>query len=374
MVNPEASGYASKQDAQKEKQKNNFENLVEGNEKESDSFEFDFENAEEFIENNFIRTEKRVEKEGLRYNLIEFRPKSEEIKEWIKKRTHYLFCGNGNYSGDKSLPKELKNSVSDDSQKYSNETVFGNKLKNELKENPHEVMVKFEQAINSINGFLKSIGKENLAGYYTSTICGENGAYAAKKMMENGEDMEEKTAEIISQKKGLWIMSQLSTYAPYISTLFLRRDISEMDEWKNEVEESYKNLIGDSRLEFDKLNVDEKEIMEIAKRPSKLGVSALRDLHSLVYSKQCEIYKPVIVNKGLPNKYGECEELSRLIGQDRFAFSLMKDKNRNIYSGDAGIGWTIPEKGKVSDITDFAMITGKEFYEDGVVKFMIIEH
>lgn len=352
---------------------NDTENINKNKDK-SGFLEFDYENPEKFIEDNFEKTEREVEKEGLKYKMIEFRPKSEEIKEWIKKRAHYLFCGNGNVSGDQSIPKEFRNSLLDDWQKYAKEIGFGDKLKNELKENPHEVMVKVKEAINSINGFLKSMGKENLAGYYTSTVCGENGAYGAKKMMENGEDMEKKTAEIINRKKRLWITSQLSTYTPYISTLFLRRDVSEMEEWKNEIEESYKNLVGKDRLEFNKLNIDEKEIIEEAKRPSELGVSALRGLHSLVYSKQCEIYEPVKVEKGLPNKYGECKDERWLIGDNRYAFSLMKDKERNIYSGDAGIGWTMPDKGKASDITDFAIITGKEFYEDGVVRFMVIEH
>lgn len=324
-------------------------------------------NPEIFIEENFLKSEKNVENKGLRYKLVIFEPKNEEIKEWAKSRIPYLFCGNGNTAADKTVPPEKEGEYAQES--FSN----ARKLRAKLEENPHEVITKTEEAINSINGFLKAIGKDNLAGYYTSTISGENGAYAAKKMMENGEDMEDKTVKILNQEnRGIWITSQLSPYTPYISKIFLRKDISGMEEWREEFDKSFNTLVGKDRLDFIKLSLSEKEAIEKAKIGTLEtgGVDSVRSLHALAYSKQNDLYQPVIIDHDdLSNM-----DITRPISENSNAFSLMKIREKNIYSGRASIGWQIPEKGKMSDITDFAMVTGKEFYENGIFKFMIIKH
>lgn len=234
-----------------------------------------------------------------------------------------------------------------------------------LKENPHQVVAKIEETLNFIDGFLKSIGKESLVNYHTSALCGENGAYAAKKMMENGEDMEKKTAEMIDKKKELWVTSQLSPYTPYISTLFLRRDISEMKEWKNEFEEAHKNLVGKDHLEFEKMEINEEDAIKRAQNPG-FALDAWRELHKLAYSKKAELYRPIIVS--------HIDSYREPIFDNKYDFSLMKHKDMAVYSGSAGFGWMVPARSKISDITDFAMVTGKEFYDEGVIKFMVIEH
>lgn len=324
-----------------------------------DKTELNFENPESFIKSYFSKTEKKIEKDGLKYNLIEFRPKNEKVKEWVKEKTFYLFAGNGNTNADKSIPKEAR-------QKYWKDTSADwlKRLK-ALKENPQKIIAKVEESLNFIDGLLKSIGKESSLNYYTSAFCGENGAYAARKMMESGEDMEKKTAEMINQEKELWVTSQLSPYTPYISTLFLRRDISEMKDWKNEFEEAHKNLVGKDRLEFKKMEINEKGTIYNAQHSGNI-VDAWRELHKLAYSKKTELYRPEIVS--------HIDSAREPVLDNVYAFSLTKHKDMAVYSGSAGFGWAVPARGKIFDITDFAMVTGKEFYDEGVIKFMVIEH
>lgn len=328
-------------------------------EKTENKTDLKFENSEDFIKRCFSRTEKIVEKEGLRYKLIEFRPQNEEVKNWVREKSFFLFEGNGNIFADKSVPREFQ-------QKYLEEVSANwKKMYGALKENPRQVVAKIEEAINFIDGLLKSIGKESSVNYYTSALRGENGAYAARKMMENGEDMEKKTAEMIDKKRELWVASQLSPYTPYISTLFLRRDISEMQDWKNEFEEAHRNLVGKDRLEFKKMEINEEDIIKEAQNPG-LGLDAWRYLQTLAYSKKAELYRP--------EKISHIDSYSEPVLDNIYAFSLMKHKDMAIYSGSAGFGWAVPARSKISDITDFAMVTGKEFYDEGVLKFMIIEH
>lgn len=365
MGNPfeEASLMNGKGEGDKLEQIKDEEKPVEGKkevkEKIENKTDLKFENSEDFIKRCFSRTEKIVEKEGLRYKLIEFHPQNGEVEEWVKDRVFYLFGGNGNTCADKGIPKE-------DQQKYFEEiSANWKKMYGALKENPAQVIAKVEEALNFIDGFLKSIGKESSVNYYTSALCGEQGAYAAKKMMENGEDMEEKTSEMIDQKKELWVTSQLSPYTPYISTLFLRRDISEMEEWKNEFDESYKNLVGKDRLEFRKMHIDEEVAIKEAQN-SGFILDAWRNLQALAYSRKDDLYRPETISY--------FDSYREPVSDDKYAFSLMKFKNKAIYSGSAGFGWTVPARSKISDITDLAMVTGKEFYDEGVFKFMVIEH
>ncbi len=316
---------------------------------------------EVFVNRYFSKTEKKVEKEGLRYKLIEFRPQNKEVKEWVRDRTFYLFGGNGNTAADKSIPKEVE-------QKYDEEiSAKWKKMHDALNKNPEQVISKVEESLNLVDGLLKSIGKESLINYYTSTLRGENGAYAAREMMKNGEDMVEKTAEKINRKKELWVTSQVSPYTPYISTLFLRRDISKMKEWENEFDESYKNLVGKDRLEFRKMKIDEEDIIKRAQHPNQLfALDIWRNLQALAYSRKTDLYSPEIIS--------HFDSYRAQVSDNKYGFSLMKHNDMAIYSGSAGFGWTVPARSKISDITDFAMVTGKEFYEDGVFKFMVIEH
>lgn len=84
---------------------NSKKKVEEGREYKTD---LKFENPEDFIKDCFSRTEKKVEKGGLGYKLIEFRPKNEEVKNWVREKTFYLFGGNGNTNADKSVPKESR--------------------------------------------------------------------------------------------------------------------------------------------------------------------------------------------------------------------------------------------------------------------------
>ncbi len=371
MVNLETGSYAPKQDAQKEKKENNFENSLKENEKDKTSFEFNFENAEEFIENNFTRTEKEEEKEGVKYKLIEFRPNNEEIKKFVKDSQFYLFGGSGqasnrNYHGiEKSKSEE----------EYNKWWLADIKTMQEMVENDFDgLVVRTEKSLAMIDGFIKSIGKESLADYYSSALYGEGNALYAKEMMEKGEDAESKTIEFLNKKKGLCLNSQLSPYNPYISTLFLRKDISEMEEYKNIFAEKYKDLGetgGKGEIKFEKLIVDNKHLKNNLME-NDLPVDQRRKLHKLIYAQVYDLSVPV---KEWYDDFSKKIEHEELIAQENTRlFSLMKFKDKNLYSGSAGIGWDVPAVGKIKDITDFAMVTGKEFYEEGVVRFMVIEH
>ena len=347
----------------------------------------DFEKSEDFIEQNFSRTEKEVEFEGLKYKLIEFCPKNKEVKEWILDREFYLFGGSGNIAnalGDLSgTGEDEREHLKDIKEKYSKEWILDcQKMAGLLKNNYEEVAVKTEEAIGLIDGFLKSMDKNSLTDYYTSAFYGENKAFVMKDLMENGEDMEKITAgKLNDENKGLWVNSQLSPYTPYVSMMFLRKDIYQMEEWKTIFEEAYDKLQErqnkNVHIEFNKLSHDKisESIIEEIKSGDKIlkrlfPMDMWRDLHSLIYTKHSDIYRPIRVE--FDNLFNQ--EFSNPIGDNRYAFSLMS-KDKNFYSGSAGDGWSIPASdNKMSDIIDFTMITGKEFHQDGVFKFMMIEH
>ena len=364
------------------------QNLSEQKQSEiSETLDFDFEKSEDFIEQNFSRTEKEVEFEGLKYKLIKFCPKNKEVKEWILDREFYLFGGSGNIAnalGDLSgTGEDEKEHLKDIKEKYSKEWILDcQKMAGLLKNNYEEVAVKTEEAIGLIDGFLKSMDKNSLTDYYTSAFYGENKAFVMKDLMENGEDMEKITAgKLNDENKGLWVNSQLSPYTPYVSMMFLRKDIYQMEEWKTIFEEAYDKLQErqnkNVHIEFNKLSHDKisESIIEEIKSGDKIlkrlfPMDMWRDLHSLIYTKYSDIYRPIRVE--FDNLFNQ--EFSNPIGDNRYAFSLMS-KDKNFYSGSAGDGWSIPASdNKMSDIIDFTMITGKEFHQDGVFKFMMIEH
>ncbi len=353
----------------------------------SEMLDFDFEKSENFIEQNFSRTEKEVEFEGLKYKLIEFCPKNKEVKEWILDRKFYLFGGSGNMSRSVGNTAEVeenkKEHLEDIKEKYSKEWVSDcQKMSNLLENNYEEVVVKTEEAIGLIEGFLKSMNKDSLASYYTSSLYGEHKAFVMKDLMEKGEDMEKITAERLNSiNEGLWVNSQLSPYTPYVSVEFLRKDINQMEGWKIIFEKAYDKLQEQQNknvhIKFNKLNYD--KISELITKEIESGNEFLkrlfpmdiwRDLHSLIYAKHSDVYRPVRVE--FDNLFNQ--EFSNHIEDNRYAFSLMS-KDKNFYSGSAGDGWSIPASDdKISDMTDFTMITGKEFHQDGVFKFMMIEH
>lgn len=343
------------------------------NKDKSESLEFDYENPEKFIEDNFERTERENEKEGIKYKLIEFRPKNEEIKKFVIDSQFYLFGGNGQ-AGNRNY-RGIEKSKSEE--EYDKWWINDNKKMNDMAENDFDKLLKkTEESLVMIEGFIKSIGKESLAGYYSSALYGEANALYAKEMMEKGENMEEKTAEYLNKKRTLCFNSQLSTYTPYISTLFIRKDISEMEECKDIFDEAYENLKElngkkDNKIVFDNLITDEKEIKGLIKYDN-LPVDKRRHLHELIYSKMYSLERAILETwDDLFNKKD-----FRYIESNRYkdAFSLMKFKEKNLYNGQAGVGWDLPAISELKNITDFAMITGKEFYEDGVVRFMVIEH
>ncbi|MCK5122626.1 MAG: hypothetical protein KAQ87_00525 [Candidatus Pacebacteria bacterium] len=347
----------------------------------------DFEKSEDFIEQNFLKTEEEIEFEGLKYKLIEFCPKSKEVKEWILDRKFYLFGGSGNVSrsiGDLSEVEENKKEyIEDVREKYSKEWISDcQKMAGLLESNYEEVAIRTEEAIGLIEGFLKSMNKDSLASYYTSSLYGEHKAFIMKDLMEKGEDMEKITAgKLNDTNEGLWINSQLSPYTPYVSMVFLRRNICQMEEWKTVFEESYNKLqeqqnknvhIELNKLSYDKISESIIEEIESGNEFFKrlFPMDMWRDLHALIYAKHGDIYRPIRVKfDNLLN-----QEFSNPIGDNRYAFSLM-NKDKDFYSGSAGDGWSVPASdNKMSDITDFAMVTGKEFHQDGVFKFMVIEH
>ena len=346
----------------------------------------DFENSEKFIEQNFSRTEKEIEFEGLKYKLIEFSPKDKEVREWVLDRRFYLFGGSGNTTQSLGNLSELetndKKYLKDVEEKYTNEWSEDCSKMHDLLENDYkEVISKTEEALGLVNGFLKTIGKDSLAGYYTSALYGEHKAFIMRDLMEKGEDMEKITAEKLNDtNKGLWMSFQLSPYTPYASTIFLRKDLDQMEDWKIMFEKAYDELQKNGRIEFHKLCPDkiEKLLKIVAETRGGVGefngflMDIWRSLHNLVYAKHSDIYRPEKVEFDTIFN----QEFSDYIGDNRNAFSLMKLKDKTLSSGSAGNGWTVPasDKCKLSDITDFAMVTGKEFHQDGVFKFMEVEH
>lgn len=371
MRNSEMIGYAPKQNTKKDEQENNFENLKDENKKDKDSFEFNFENAEEFVKNNFTRIEREEDKEGVKYKLIEFCPKNEEIKKFVKDSQFYLFGGNGqagnrNYHGiEKSKSEEEYNKWWVDDVKIMKEMVesdFGG------------LVIRTEKSLAIIDGFIKSIGKESLAGYYSSALCGEGNALHAKEMMEKGEDAENKTIEFLNKKEGLCLNSQLSPYNPYISTLFLRKDISEMEEYKNIFNEKYNDLVNTGEkgeIKFEKLIADKEHLKKILMQ-NHLPVEKRRQLHKAIYAQAYDLDFPI--KERYDDFYKKITQDCLTVEDDTRLCSLLKFKDRNLYSGSAGIGWDLPAATELKNITDFAMVTGKEFYENGVVRFMVIEH
>lgn len=349
---------------------NDTENINKNKDK-SEFLEFDYENPEKFIEDNFKKTEREVEKEGLKYKMIEFQPKSEEVKKFVIDSQFYLFGGNGqagnrNYHGSKETAEAYEKWWVEDNQK----------INDMLENNFDKLLKKTEESMIMIEGLIKSIGKESLAGYYSSALCGEGNALYAKEMMENGENMEEKTIEHLNKKEGLCFSSQLSTYTPYISTLFIRKDMGEMEEYKNIFDEAYKDLKElngkkDNKIIFDNLITDEKKVKSLMKYDN-LPVDKRRRLHELIYSKMYNLERAILETwDDLFNK-----KTFEYIESNRYkdAFSLMKFKEKNLFNGQAGFGWDLPAISELKNVTDFAMVTGKEFYEDGVVRFMVIEH
>ncbi|MDO8499223.1 MAG: hypothetical protein Q7S66_01015 [bacterium] len=308
----------------------------------------DIDNPEQFIEQHFSRREEVKEVNGLKYRLIEFRPESQEVRDLVKHLQFFLFGGNGNVTGQKKIFPH-----------YFEEWLEKMRTMDELIQNdPDKAVEETRKAIALVDGLLRSIGKESIIQYFTHTIYGENNAYATRASMEKGANMERVVAsQLNSPSKERWILSQLSPYTPSVGIVFLKTNLAEQPAYEQMFDE------GTLKLEERGVHLVPFERKDGWATNKEMSMEMWRRLHALAYQRIGNLQEP-IDSDGVPlNRDGDTD-----------GFSVMKE-HIPVYSGTAQNGWTMPAIGeKMVDITDMALVTGKEFHEEGVFKFIIPEH
>lgn len=302
----------------------------------------------------FSKKEELEKKYGITYRIVTYTPKKSEIVN-VKNKIKYLFMGNGNTN-----QCCLRTSHSSNSYDINEVGSFRRAQFKELSEmielfnnDPEKVLSNAENSIMLIDEFLNDLGKDSILNYYTNSLYGEGGSFFIYKLMESGSDMKEFTLKEISNEdeKRLWVCSQLTTYKPYASLLFFKRDLSKCKDLTSLIENSFGELTNHGDLVFHKLKPP--------KITPEIPVKYLRRVHANIYAKMgSDIFEPAI------NDF-------RLEG-NAHAFSLLKIKDKKLYFESEGLA--LPKLSNLHRIIDFVLITDKEFYENGIFKFLILNN
>jgi hypothetical protein len=299
------------------------------------------------VEKYFDRTETQKEADGFSYTLIEFKPKSSEIEDIIKKLQFYLFGGNGNISAQER--RDYPNL-------YDEELLRIWEMDKRIRTNLEEATTKSAEAIELIDKLLKSVAGFSLLDCFSHTFYGEQMALRARTSIEQHDtDVEKRVVQLLQNKdRGRWMLSQLSPYTPYFGTVFTRNQT---------ISEACKDSSPKAELKMVPVTKNTEFNAQLKNAPP--GMEWWRLMHREIYSQKAEMLVACILNQDWENREVQLSE-------NYSADAIRKAKGQPIYSGQALDGWTIPPLGEtIADSADAVLVTGKEFFEHGVIKFIV---
>lgn len=296
-------------------------------------------NPDLFIEKYFDRIEEKRQEGEMKYKLIEYKPKTPEIAQLIKDLQFFMFGGNGNTTRERNDFPEFQE---DENQQW-------NKLNEILEQHPEQALKDTKKALLFLSTLLQKVAGVDLINCFSHAFFGEKGSQNLRKAtQERGAKAEDQIPMILNRPpQELWITSQLSPYTPWTGTIFMgRKRITQ-------------NIDVSPNATPKKLTLREAEI-ESVKEPGKLRVERIRRLQRLAYQENHDLYCT-------PDFYETNSKTTHA--------TIDNSGEKIIYSGNADDGWGLkPNCDRLYKIVDVALVTGKEFFEEGRVRFIVPEH